>query len=640
MGSPTVFKKKLCVPLSEQQQPSNCLEWETVAQRSVAREDAAISSLVEDGDANTTSSSLLVVGGRTSETTSLDCVELFDTTQREWSTLPNLLTPRCGCSVASIDGRAYVFGGLSDKNERLASCESFDWKKTQEEPSEEEAQEVPDMSSSRWYGASVSLPLHGDIVVLGGRDGQWQELSTVEVYDTKANEWNAAASMSSPRFGCGAIRIAPSKLMVVGGFDGTTWLDTAEIYDYELDEWSLTTHTMPGALEFCTVTVLGTDHVLVSGKKQGGARRGTKVYVYSILQGSWSTINTHLNGISSTIVSIGSQALALDQQATNSYVTSNLMALVEDDFTEATSRCSSSGASDLGKRRSSSAMSSATASEDDASTPWWTSEASSSQHFETSISSVGFPEGGLDDNANTDQVSVLAEDEDATSRSHRSFNSTAVSQAPFSAGGPSGRRRSRRSSVDQLVTIDSSGRKVHYTGHISITHSRPHGKGTMRWADMGDVYKGAFRHGHRDGFGKVDYANGDSFEGLFEKDLKNGRGIFRSYNDGRAYDGNYTDDLRDDPNGTLTWSNGTIYVGSFVKGKRTGKGAQRFPSSGVRYQGDFVAGKYHGFGICEFADGSVYRGGWFRGQAHGQGRLVTATGEVIHDGQWECDGPV
>ena len=181
--------------------PYASLEWE---------KDEAVCALEEDE----TAMALVVVGERPSEGPSiLSIVQLFDPIKRAWSSLPGLSTARCGCSVASIEKKLYVFGGLSATNERLDTCESYDM-------DQQRWDTLPIMPSSHRYCASVAFPLHGDVVVLGGRDQAGQELASVDAYDTNTKEWHTLSAMSSPRFGCGAARIASSKMIVVGGFNG------------------------------------------------------------------------------------------------------------------------------------------------------------------------------------------------------------------------------------------------------------------------------------------------------------------------------------------------------------------------------------------------------------------------------------
>jgi kelch-like protein 20 len=75
------------------------------------------------------------------------------------------------------------------------------------------------------------------IYCVGGRDDQ-SELSSVERYDPKTNNWQPVVSMKSRRSGVG-LAVVNGQLMAIGGFDGSTYLKTIEIYDPETNIWKL-----------------------------------------------------------------------------------------------------------------------------------------------------------------------------------------------------------------------------------------------------------------------------------------------------------------------------------------------------------------------------------------------------------------
>lgn len=192
---------------------------------------------------------------------------------------------------------------------------------------------------------------------------------------------------------------------------------------------------------------------------------------------------------------------------------------------------------------------------------------------------------------------------------------------------------------ESIEITDAQGMTGRYIGKVKASDGQtPHGTGQFTTMLSGDVYDGEWRHGVRQGYGRMKYAGGDVFEGWFQQDQKHGRGTYQ-WRDGRQYEGHFINDMADDPNGTLTWKNGTLFVGRFVKDERTGTGVIRFPDN-VRYTGDFKNGKYDGYGTCTFVDGRVYTGNWKKGKAHGLGKLVEADGTVLHDGKWEKDAPV
>jgi hypothetical protein len=421
--------------------------------------------------------------------------------------------------------------------------------------------------------------------------------------------------------------------MVVGGFDGKCWSTSAEVYNYKHNEWTRIA-PMPERLEFCKATMLGKNHVLVSGKPPEGQR--FKFYCYNIDQDIWSSFKAGYKFCDTVnVVAYGSQVLAVEDQSSNTFLSTNFLSIVEDDLTDSSSYSSESHQVEQ-LLRSPLPPVYPSSFAGDGNIPWWAAAGMVSAQLKLEASQnlcslLEVPEHGEE----ADMVSIL---QDSTSRSED--DSVSPSFFPcYSPDSTRNRRSSKLGKVKDLATSDSRGRQVIYSGYVSVAHKRPHGKGKMTWVESGDVYTGSVRQGLLDGFGRIRYANGDSFEGMFSKDLRNGPGVFRVKKNGRTVDCTYKNDLPDDPNGSMTWEDGTIYVGSFVEGKRTGKAIQRFPN-GVRYRGDFVAGKYHGIGICEFLDGSRYEGHWVKGKAHGEGKLINALGEIMHDGKWEHDAPV
>ncbi len=75
------------------------------------------------------------------------------------------------------------------------------------------------------------------------------------------------------------------------------------------------------------------------------------------------------------------------------------------------------------------------------------------------------------------------------------------------------------------------------TGPQPRTHPAPEGQdgvaagGSAAGVAAGDVYTGAWRGGVRHGRGTCRYANGDTFEGLFANDRREGYGVYRVWPD-------------------------------------------------------------------------------------------------------------
>ena len=128
-----------------------------------------------------------------------------------------------------------------------------------------------------------------------------------------------------------------------------------------------------------------------------------------------------------------------------------------------------------------------------------------------------------------------------------------------------------------------------------------HGPGTVRFAN-GDVYEGSFNRGQRAGAGTLRFADGRRYVGAWANDRPEGHGVF-------------------------TYPNGDRYEGSYRRGKRHGHGVLT-THAGARYDGEWVSDREHGQGRREWPDGRIYEGAFRDGRPHGAGRL-TAQGAVF-----------
>ena len=194
---------------------------------------------------------------------------------------------------------------------------------------------------------------------------------------------------------------------------------------------------------------------------------------------------------------------------------------------------------------------------------------------------------------------------------------------------------------------------VLYTGETFA--NVPHGEGRAEYAN-GDVYEGAWNRGQREGQGKLTCKNGDIYEGVFEKDkIKKGKSISHLgdefegtfYDDGRPRSGKGCVGLDDDKNGFRIYTgevslgkehgfgerlyDDCIYEGYFKMGKREGQGKLTWigEKSG-NWEGEFKDdAPWNGSGI-KYYDDSFYIGALVEGKRHGQGKIVWNEG-----GEWE-----
>jgi hypothetical protein len=156
------------------------------------------------------------------------------------------------------------------------------------------------------------------------------------------------------------------------------------------------------------------------------------------------------------------------------------------------------------------------------------------------------------------------------------------------------------------------------------------GTGRVEWAN-GDVYEGQLVRSVRNGQGVITWASGQRYAGDWINDKATGKGSLRFAN-GNQYEGDVIDGQ---PQGTgrIVYASAEQYEGQLRQGVPHGKGSYLWVN-GQRYEGEWVNDKPHGQGVMRFANGNRYEGAMQAGQAHGKGRMTFSAGDQ-YDGQFD-----
>ena len=139
----------------------------------------------------------------------------------------------------------------------LTSAELYD-------PSNGSTVATGSLGVGRCYGCSVAKLTDGKILVAGGYDGS-SVLNSAEYYNPSTGTFApTAGSMTTIRLGGNAVRLPSNKVLILGGHNGFTPHDSAELYDPAPKTFSATGtmstgRTGPGA------ALLGNGKVLVAG---------------------------------------------------------------------------------------------------------------------------------------------------------------------------------------------------------------------------------------------------------------------------------------------------------------------------------------------------------------------------------------
>nr|MDA8100502.1 hypothetical protein [Nitrospiraceae bacterium] len=139
------------------------------------------------------------------------------------------------------------------------------------------------MAIPRDRHSATVLP-NGKVLIAGGFNGS-SYVSSAELYDPSAGTWSTTGSLAAARGVHTATLLPNGKVLVAGGFDGAA-LSSAELYDPESGIWS-STGSMAHARYRHTATLLQNGKILVAGGYDGSANLHS-AEVYDPDAGAWS----------------------------------------------------------------------------------------------------------------------------------------------------------------------------------------------------------------------------------------------------------------------------------------------------------------------------------------------------------------
>ncbi|GMT31315.1 hypothetical protein PFISCL1PPCAC_22612 [Pristionchus fissidentatus] len=163
----------------------------------------------------------------------LKSCEMYDRKANKWHKMKSLDKPRSHNGCAALGDFVYSVGGTYDSLP-IKELEKYN-------PVTNEWTSAAPMEIARYQAGVIAWK--GLLVAAGGCD-RWACTDTVEAYDPKTDSWRQLARLRTPRRGC-ACAIYRDQLMVIGGSDGQQSLASVEILDSPNGTWrpgpSLTT---------------------------------------------------------------------------------------------------------------------------------------------------------------------------------------------------------------------------------------------------------------------------------------------------------------------------------------------------------------------------------------------------------------
>lgn len=166
---------------------------------------------------------LLITGGTSASARCIASTELYDPATGQWANTGNLIRGRCLPSATLLEnGKVLVFGGMDQGSFALPYAEDFD-------PAKGLWENGGTLNSAR-HGHSATLLPNGMILLAGGGDGSRLVADSALLEPNLGHEF-VAGSLSTPRSNHTATLLPDGQVLLVGGMNSaSTAVRSAELY--------------------------------------------------------------------------------------------------------------------------------------------------------------------------------------------------------------------------------------------------------------------------------------------------------------------------------------------------------------------------------------------------------------------------
>jgi WD40 repeat protein len=232
---------------------------------------------------------VLVTGGVDASANSLTSSEIYDWVTGAWTATGAMGTFRASHTATLLpNGKVLTAGGTGG----LVSAELYD-----------PATGAWTFTGTLTYGRNLhtaTLLSNGLVLVVGGLNGS-SLLDTAELYAPPPANWTAAAGtwssagdlITARRDGHSLTLLPTGKVLVAGGYDGTSFLRNAELYDPITRTWTATGY-LKVSRSYHTATLLPNGKVLVAGGLGSGYLNSAELY--DPATGAWTATGAFNGG--------------------------------------------------------------------------------------------------------------------------------------------------------------------------------------------------------------------------------------------------------------------------------------------------------------------------------------------------------
>ncbi len=199
-----------------------------------------------------------------------------------WNIVANYPFASESVSVSSDGTFAYAVGGFDPVNGPSNSFNQYD-------PVADSWTALPNIPTGFYDAPSVYAPNTNSIYVFGGFDTNFVVRDITQIYNITTGTWTTGAPMPDPngRYFASAAYYN-GKIYVIGGFDGATFSEQSQTWEYDpvADTWDTSRAPIPVAMGGAGYSIVG-QFIYLAGHWNGGAA-STDHYRYDVVADSWT----------------------------------------------------------------------------------------------------------------------------------------------------------------------------------------------------------------------------------------------------------------------------------------------------------------------------------------------------------------
>ena len=154
------------------------------------------------------------------------------------------------------------------------------------------------------------------------------------------------------------------------------------------------------------------------------------------------------------------------------------------------------------------------------------------------------------------------------------------------------------------------------------------GQGTLDTQEYS--YKGDWKNGKKCGDGSISFPTGNKYTGQWFEDTYHGQGV-QTFANGDKYEGAW--ERGSETQGTMHYANGDKYEGAWHNKKRNGAGTMTY-ANGDKYVGDWVDGEKSGNGTQISSNGDELTGLWKDNSIYNGNGTITYPDGGKEEGEW------